>query len=59
MKHPLLYQRKSGFTLIELIVVIAILVVLAAITIPSISKISATSKLKVDNDNLITLNKTT
>lgn len=48
-------QKKKGFTLIELIIVIAIMAILAAIAIPNFAKIRTDSKVKADTQTLETI----
>lgn len=50
-------NRKKGFTLIELITVIAILSVLTGVLIPQVSGVIGTSKDSVCLNNLATLNR--
>ncbi|QAA31162.1 prepilin-type N-terminal cleavage/methylation domain-containing protein [Clostridium manihotivorum] len=53
-----LKKKKKGFTLIELIIVMAIIVIIAAIAIPSFSTIRENSKVKADNASADTIKKT-
>lgn len=52
-------KNKKGFTLIELVVVIAILGVISSIAIPRLSGFSEKARVKADEASLSTLNKTT
>ncbi len=49
---PFLAKRVSGFTLLELIVVIAIVVIVAGMIVPALSKSKDRSRVTVDLDNV-------
>ena len=51
LKNNLKNKKKKGFTLIELIIVIAIIAIIAAIAIPRFGKVSQDAKLKSDVAN--------
>lgn len=46
--NKLLKNKKKGFTLIELIIVIAIIAILAAVAVPKFGQIQRNSKIKAD-----------
>lgn len=46
--NKLLKNKKKGFTLIELIIVIAIIAILAAVAVPKFGEIQRNSKIKAD-----------
>lgn len=49
-------QKRTGFSLIELLAVVTILGIIAAIIVPRVSVSSDTSKTKVNNHNKATIN---
>lgn len=54
-----LKKKKKGFTLIELIIVIAIIAIIAAIAIPNYSKIRNESKVKADTQSVLNVQRIT
>lgn len=52
-------KKKKGFTLIELIIVLAIIAIIAAIAIPNFTKVRADSKLKADTQSAETIRRIT
>lgn len=48
-------KKENGFTMIELIVVIALIAIISAILVPSFSEITKKSKIKTDINSLITI----
>jgi prepilin-type N-terminal cleavage/methylation domain-containing protein len=55
MQNVLKKTNKKGFTLVELVIVIAILAILAAIAIPTVSSVIDTANLNVDKANAQTV----
>lgn len=55
MKENLLKKKKKGFTLIELIVVIAIIAIISLIAIPKVMGYQADAKVKADKANAKTI----
>ncbi|MBB6632132.1 prepilin-type N-terminal cleavage/methylation domain-containing protein [Clostridium algidicarnis] len=52
-------KKKKGFTLIELIIVLAIIAIIAAIAIPNFTKVRADSKVKADTQSAETIRRIT
>ncbi|MBU3193042.1 prepilin-type N-terminal cleavage/methylation domain-containing protein [Clostridium algidicarnis] len=52
-------KKKKGFTLIELIIVLAIVAIIAAIAIPNFTKVRTDSKLKADTQSEETIRRIT
>lgn len=48
-------RKKKGFTLIELIIVLAVIAIIAAIAIPNFTKVRADSKVKADTQSCETI----
>ena len=51
-------KKKSGFTLVEVIIVLAIIAVIAAIAIPNLTKVRTESKIKADTQSAESIRKT-
>ncbi|WP_319001033.1 prepilin-type N-terminal cleavage/methylation domain-containing protein [Clostridium algidicarnis] len=52
-------KKKKGFTLIELIIVLAIIAIIAAIAIPNFTKVRTESKVKADTQSAETIRRIT
>ena len=50
-------MKKKGFTIIELVVVVAVIAILAAVLIPTFSGIIAKAKLNADEQTVTNMNK--
>ena len=48
MRNKIKNKKKKGFTLIELVIVLAVLAIIALIAIPNFNKVRADSKIKAD-----------
>ena len=48
-------NNKKGFTLVELVIVVAVMAVLVAVAIPTVSSITGTAKTAVQNTNCRTI----
>ena len=53
-----LKKKKKGFTLVEVIIVLAIIAIIAAIAIPNLTKVRQQSKIKADRQSVETLERT-
>lgn len=48
-------NNKKGFTLVELVIVVAVMAILVAVAIPTVSSITSTAQTAVDNSNARTI----
>lgn len=55
MKRSLVNKKKKGFTLIELIIVLAVMAIIAAIAVPSYNAIKNQSAIKADEQSCETI----
>ena len=53
-----LKKKKKGFTLVEVIIVLAIIAIIAAIAIPNLTKVRQESKIKADKQSMETIERT-
>lgn len=58
MNNTLAKKKKKGFTLIELIIVLAVMAIIAAIAIPSFSAIRDNAAVKADEQSKATVERT-
>ena len=50
-------SRKKGFTLVELVIVIAVIAILAAVLIPTFGNLVKTANMSADQQAIVQMNK--